>query len=450
MPSTSADTGIYRRQLVSMGIAVQPAILGVELGVLAPTSAHSYPQGHAPPPMAELTTTAIKALKPADKPLKVFDGGGLHLHVMPAGSKLWRLKYRFQGREKLLSLGAFPAVSLADARRARDEAKALLASGTDPSEAKRARAVAAEAEITTFSKVATEFLDKTRAEGRAATTLAKLEWGLSLVEPDLGHLPVAEITARRVLDAVRKIEARGRHETAARVRETVGRVIRFAIATGRAENDPTPALRGALTSPITRHRPAFTTAPEFARLLRAVWDFDGQPETVACLKLLAYLAPRPGELRLAQWSEFDLDQGLWDVPLSRMKMRRAHRAPLPPQAVAILRDLREVSRTSHLVFAGTRSADRAISENTTNAALRRLGYSKDQATSHGFRASFSTLANESGLWSADAIERHLAHQEASAVRRAYARGEHWEERVKLATWWADYCDRLRADPKAKP
>jgi integrase len=327
-----------------------------------------------------LTTTAIKNLKPRAKPVKVADGGGLHLLVSPAGGKHWRLKFRVNGVEKQLALGSFPAVGIAAARAARDEAKALLASGVDPSVVKRERAVAEQIAGATFSSVATEYIAKMEAEGRAAATLLKLRWYLSLVDRDLGQVAVAALTPQGVLATLRRIEGRGHLETATNAREFIGRICRFAIATGRAQTDPTGALRGALTAPVTRHRPALTTAPAFGGLLRAVWDYNGQPEVISCLRLMVYLAPRPGELRLAEWSEFDLDQGIWDLPAGRMKMRRQHKAPLPDQAVAILRDLREISRTSRLVFPGTRSADRAISENTMNAALRRLGYSKDEVS----------------------------------------------------------------------
>lgn len=394
-------------------------------------------------PLMPLTDAAVRNLRPSERARKVADAQGLYMLVTPTGSRLWRLKFRFEGVEKLLALGSYPAVSLAQARTLRDEAKALLATGVDPSMAKQAAKATAAAAATTFDDVADEFLAKVRTEGRAPSTLERIEWHLSLARPDLGALPVASIRARDVLVPLRKVEARGRHETASRVREVIGRVMRYAVATGRAEFDPVPATRGALVAPNPTPRAAITTAEEFGGVLRAIWGYGGQPEGAALLKLCALLAPRPGELRLSEWSEFDLDAAVWTVPLERMKMRRPHVAPLSRQAVAILRELRSVARPSMLVFPGLRSPARPVSENTLNAALRRLGYAKDEMTGHGFRAAFSTLANESGLWHPDAIERHLAHQEANAVRRAYARGEHWEERVRLAQWWADYCDTLR-------
>ncbi|HML44655.1 MAG TPA: integrase arm-type DNA-binding domain-containing protein [Hyphomicrobium zavarzinii] len=391
-----------------------------------------------------LTDAAIRNAKPTDQPYKLADERGLFLLVNPTGSRLWRFKYRVAGKEKMLAIGAYPDVSLALARKRRDEAREALAAGRDPSEEKKA-AKAEERAITdrAFSTVAAELVEKLKAEGLDPETIQRIEWMLKLVEPDLGTKRVDQITAPAVLAALKKIEARGKRSTALRTRSTVSRVFRFAMATARATTDPTIALAGALTAPVVKHRPAIVDPKQLGGLMRAVWSYEGQPETGACLKLLAYLVPRPGELRQARWDEFDLDKAVWVIPAARTKMRREHRVPLPRQAVEVLRAHADVVRTSALVFPSTRSADRPISENTTNAALRRLGYAQDEATSHGFRASFSTIANEAGVWNPDAIERHLAHVEENKIRRAYARGEHWEERVRMAQWWADYLDRLR-------
>jgi integrase len=224
-------------------------------------------------------------------------------------------------------------------------------------------------------------------------------------------------------------------------------VFRYAIATARAENDPTFALRGALTTPKVKPRAAVTDPKAVGALLRSIWGYDGQPATNAALQLMAYLFPRPGELRLSEWPEFDLKAGVWSIPAQRMKMRRPHKVPLPPQAIAILKQLREITGHGKLVFPSVRSLQRPISDNTLNAALRRLGYSQDEATAHGFRATASTLLNESGLWHADAIERQLAHEDEDAVRRAYARAEFWDERVRIMRWWADNLDALRKGAK---
>lgn len=398
-----------------------------------------------------LTEIAIRAAKPAEKVRKLSDGGGLQLWIWPNGSKLWRLAYRFLGKQKVLALGSYPEVSLKEARERRDESRKVLAAGIDPTEKKKLdRLTKAAAAGNTFDVLADEWLAKVSREGRAEVTLAKVTWLLSLARPALGNRPIAEISALEVLDGLRSVERRGRLESARRLRSTISCVFRFAIATGRAENDPTVPLRGALVAPVARHRAAVTDAGQFGGLLRAIDGFDGQSTTKIALQLLALTAVRPGELRQAEWSEFDLDKARWIIPEGRAKMRRAHEVPLPRQAVELLRSLWEITSGSSYLFPSIRSSVRCMSENTLNAALRRLGYDKDEACSHGFRASFSTIANESGKWSVDAIERALAHIDADSVRRAYHRGAHWHERVELAQWWADRCDELQRGTQVIP
>lgn len=397
-----------------------------------------------------LTDVAIRAAKPKDRPSKLSDSGGLYL-LVNSGSRLWRLKYRLAGREKVLAIGAYPSITLAAARQRREDAKALLAQGVDPSQAKKdAKRQARFDAGSTFRAVADEFVAKIRREGRATATLIKTEWLLRLLFPVIGDKPVRSITAPQVLDALQTIERRGRHETARRARSTAGSVFRYAIATQRADADPTLALRGALTTPIVQSRAAVLEPAAFGALLRAIDGFDGQPTTRAALQLMALLFPRPGELRTAEWPEFDLEGAVWTIPASRTKMRRSHRMPLPQAAVSILIDLRQITGKGALVFPSVRSIKRCMSENTLNAALRRMGYAKTEATAHGFRATAATLLNESGKWHADAIERQLAHVESNDVRRAYARGEHWEERVQMMAWWADYLHRLRKGAEVVP
>ncbi|WP_083967235.1 integrase arm-type DNA-binding domain-containing protein, partial [Methylosinus sp. R-45379] len=375
---------------------------------------------------------------------------GLHLLVNPNGSRLWRLKYRVGGKEKLLSIGRYPEVSIKMAREARDNARGLLAAGVDPSQAKQdAKRTAVEAVRDTFATIADEYVAKLTREGRAPATLGKVEWLLGLAKGALGERPIREIAAAEVLTVLRQNEARGVHETANRLRSTIGAVFRYAIASARAENDPTGALKGALTRPVVTARPAITEKKALGGLLRAVDGFDGQSTTRDALVLLAILAPRPGELRMARWAEFDLEGAVWTIPAERMKMRREHRVPLPRQALAILRRLHGLTGGGELVLPSVRSASRPISENTLNAALRRMGYASDEVTSHGFRATFSTIANESGKWKPDAIERALAHVENNDVRRAYHRAEYWEERVAMAQWWADLLDELRRSEERK-
>jgi|HigsolmetaAR206D_1030411.scaffolds.fasta_scaffold07269_3 Integrase len=395
-----------------------------------------------------LTDTAIRKAKPGAGIVKLSDGGGLQLHIQPNGARYWRFAYRYDGKQKKLALGVYPEVTLAEARKGRDAAKALLREGKDPIIEKRIeKAARAIASGNTFSAVADELLAKMTREGRAEATLGKTRWLFDFARPLIGERPIAEISAAEVLAVLRKVEARGRLETARRLRSTIGSVFRYAIATARAENDPTFALRGALTAPTVKPRAAVTDPEKVGALLRSVWGYDGQPTTKAALQLMAFLFPRPGELRLAEWSEFDLEAGVWLIPAQRMKMRRPHKVPLAPQAAAILRQLREITGHGKLAFPSVRSLQRPISDNTLNAALRRLGYSQDEATAHGFRATASSLLNESGLWHADAIERQLAHEDGDSIRRAYARAEFWEERVRMMQWWADKLDALREGGK---
>ncbi len=372
---------------------------------------------------------------------KLSDGGGLQLWVRPNGARLWRLAYRFKGKQKLLALGVYPTVSLARARQARDEAKRLLAEGVDPA-AERKRAARAEADAPTFRAIAEEYLAKLKREARAEATLAKTEWLLSFANAEFGMDPVRAIGAPTILRVLQRLETRERYESARRLRSTIGSVFRYAIATARADVDPTYALKGALTQVRPSPRAAITDACRFGALLRAIDAFEGQPGTRIALQLLALLFPRPGELRLATWCEFDLPRAVWSIPASRMKMRRAHRLPLSRQAIERLEALRRISR-GELLFPGVRSAARPISDGTLNAALRRLGYANDEVSAHGFRATASTLLNESGRWHPDAIERQLAHGEADDVRAAYARSDFWDQRVAMMQWWADELDRLR-------
>lgn len=400
-----------------------------------------------------LTDLKCRGAKAPEKPIKLSDGGGLHLLVNPTGSRLWRLAYRFDGKQKLLSFGPYPQVSLADARAKRDAAKETLAGGHDPSaKAKVAKATRQVANANTFGVIADELLARMEREDKAPSTIKKVKWLLEFARPDLGSRPISEISAAEILAVLRQVEILGRLESARRLRSTIGSVFRLAIATARAENDPTIALQGALTSPKVTHYAAITEPKRLGALMRAVWGYEGQPATLAALKLMALLLPRPGELRKAEWSHFNLEaeNPVWTVSTSTMKMRRAHSIPLARQAVGILRDLQAITGRGRLVFPGMRTIDRPISENTMNGALRRLGFAKDEMTSHGFRSSASTLLNESGDWAEDAIERALSHLDRNAVRRAYARGEYWDERVRMMQCWADQLDRLREGGEAVP
>jgi integrase len=345
-----------------------------------------------------------------------------------------------------LSLGIYPAVSLKHAREQREATKRLLAAGIDPGQQKKTVALTkANAEANTFDAIGAELLAKKRREAKADRTLDKLEWLLSLARPSIGARPIAEITAPEVLGVLRGVESRGRHETARRLRATIGQVFRYAVATGRADADPTGALKGALITPTVQHRAAIIEPRPFGGVLRAIAAYEGAPETRAALELAALTFVRPGELRAAEWAETDLDAAVWSIPGGKMKMKRPHRVPLAPRAIAILRELQTINGRGKYLFPSVRSAARCMSENTINAALRRMGFAQDQMTGHGFRAVASTLLNESGKWNPDAIEAQLAHVENDAVRRAYHRADYWTERVAMMAYWADYLDELRED-----
>jgi integrase len=391
-----------------------------------------------------LTDVQIKNMRTDEnRVLKLSDGQGLQLWVKPTGAKLWYLAYRYDGKQRKLTIGPYPRVGLKDARTRRDEAKNLLDQGIDPSQQKRLDKLSAvEQSVNTFGALADEYLEKKRREQKAPATIKKLEWLIGLAKPSLGERPLGAIGSPEILQVLKKVEARDHHETAHRLRSVIGSVFRFGIASGRASGDPTAALQGALIAPKVQHRAAIITSNGLGELLRAIDGHPGMPEVRLGLQLLALTFVRPGELRGATWSEIDLDVAVWQIPPERMKMRRPHRVPLASQTVKLFRRLKELTGHSAMILPGARGRDRSLSENTFNAALRRLGYSKDEMTAHGFRAAASSILNESGQWNADAIETQLAHVESNSIRRAYARAEFWDERVRMMQWWADQLDQF--------
>ncbi len=390
-----------------------------------------------------LTAVSARNAKPTEKPYRLAAGGGLYLEVMPSGSKYWRWKYRFAGKEKRLALGVFPEVSIADAGKRRDEARAQLRAGVDPSlQRKMTRRAERAAAANSLEAMAREWLGKQKA-ALATTTYCKAEWMLlELLPAGLLSRPIAHIEAPEVLDALRPLEVKGNIETAHRVKQRLSQVFRYAIATGRASRDPCPDLRGALAPVVAKPRAAVTDPARIGQLLRAIDTFTGQPMTMAALRLAPLLFVRPGELRGMEWSELNLDAAEWRIPASRMKMRDEHIVPLAAQAVAVLRDLHQLTGARRFVFPSLRTSDRPMSENTVNAALRRLGYSTDEMTGHGFRALASTRLNELG-WPPDVIERQLAHAERNKVRAVYNRAQYLAERRRMMQAWADYLDSLR-------
>jgi integrase len=392
--------------------------------------------------MAELTETAIRAaIKAAEKPQKVFDAKGLYLLVAPPNSPGWRLKFYLPPRkERLMSLGTYPEVSLKRAREKRDEARKLIADGVDPAATRQAKKLA---QVETFEGIAAEWLELQRKKFTAKTML-KAEWTFrDLLNPYIGSRPIKAITSPEILAVLRRLESRGKHETAHRTKQRAGQVFRYAIATGRAERDPTQDLRGALAPVVTSNHPAITDPKKVGELLRAIDAYDGQPTTEAALRLAPLVFVRPGELRAAEWSELDLDAAEWRIPASRMKMKEQHIVPLSRQAVEILQSLQSVTGPDGLVFPSLTNRNRPLSENSITAALRRMGYSGDEHTWHGFRTTASTLLNEQG-WNPDLIELQLAHAERNAVRDAYNRAQRLPERRKMMQAWADYLDKLKA------
>lgn len=384
-----------------------------------------------------LTDLKIRSLKPQEKPRRYTDGGNLFVEVRPNGSKLWRFAYKFDGKQKLMALGPYPEVSLARAREKRTEARVLLLEGIDPMQQAKVDKLERKALTEdTFSALAAELLEKNRKEGLAEATLSKKAWLIGIANADLADLPVTQIKPIHVLVPLRRVEAEGNYESARRLRAVISQVFRYAVATARCEHDPTAGLRGALIAPKVTHRPAIVDRDGFAGLIRSIWSYDGAIETKAGLQLMALLYPRPGELRLSKWAEYDLRKRTWTIPAERTKMRREHKKPLPGAAVDILTRLHAFTGGEPFVFISQLSRGKPISENTLNGSLRRLGYAKDEMTSHGFRASASSLLNESGKWHPDAIEAELAHMGADQVRKAYHRATYWDQRVEMTEWWA--------------
>ena len=389
-----------------------------------------------------LTDTKLRSLKPTSKVYRVADSNGLCIEMRPAGSKIWRYRYRFAAKANMLTLGEYPAVTLAQARSERDRNRALLKAGSDPAQVARIqRAVQVEKAGNTFVVVAAELLEKRARKLTPGSVVRERR----LLERDLGgflgNLPIHEITAPILLVALRKIEERGAIETAHRARAAASLVFRYAIATGRATGNPAADLIGALISTQTKHFASVTEPEDVAKLLNAIWGYQGSPVVLAALKLSAFLFVRPGELRHARWADINLDKAEWRYVTSKTKT--PHIVPLARQSVEILRDVRPFSRCSEYVFPGVRSLSKPISENTINAALRYLGFDNSQMTAHGFRAMARTLLDEVLGFRPDFIEHQLAHAVRDPLGRAYNRTSHIDERTKMMQVWADYLDSLR-------
>lgn len=398
-----------------------------------------------------LTDTAIRKAKPGAKPAKLADGGGLYLLLRPDGARWWRWDYRrpVTGKRNTLSLGTYPETGLAEARARHAEARKALAAGIDPGEQRKAeKAAGLERAGNSFEVVAREWLAK---QTWVAGYRDKVDaWLVNDVFPYIGGKPVAEVTAPEFLRVARRIEERGAVESAHRILQNCGQVMRYAIATGRADRNPVADLKGALTTAEGRHHAAITDPLALGGLLRAIEGYSGDPVTRAALKLSGLLFVRPGELRHAEWEEIDLDKAEWNIPAGKMKMRQPHLVPLCGQAVAILRELHALTGRGQYVFPGARSPRRPMSNNAINAALRRMGYGTDTMTAHGFRATARTLLDEVLGFRPDYIEHQLAHAVRDPNGRAYNRTAHLAERRKMMQGWADYLDALRTSANVVP
>lgn len=405
-----------------------------------------------PKRVVPLTNKQIQNAKPGARDTKLFDGGGLYLLVTATGGKLWRLKYRYNGKEKKLALGSYPEVSLLDARRRRDENRATLASGIDPSSARKIQNEKASLhDANTFRKVALDW------HARQNSRLAKRTRDMIMsrlereVFPHIGDVPIRDIKPQDILEKVlRPIENRNAVELAHRIRGVISQIMRYGVACGVCERDQTIDLRGALKPVVRKHHAAFdaggTTDPLMVGgLLRAIETFEGSFVVKCALRLHPLVATRPGELRHAEWAEIDFDSATWSIPAGKMKMKNPHIVPLSGQSLAILRELQKLTGDGTYLFPSIRSKERPISDNTMNAALRRLGYSSEEIVSHGWRAIFRTLADEVLLERIEHIETQLAHQVADTLGRAYNRTSYLPERRHMMQRWADYLDRLKKE-----
>lgn len=394
----------------------------------------------------------IRRLRPKNVSFRKTDSKGLYLEVLPNGSKLWRYKFRIAGKEKRMALGAWPDISLADARKRRDVARLKVLDGIDPTlERKRKKRLARMNAGNSFKSVAEDFI-KVRMEdsGKAESTIRKARWYVSLLEPDIGRRPINDIEPVEVLESLKKIERRGHRESANRARALASRVFRHGIACSLCKSDPAAHLGDALATPIVTHRAAILDPYRFGELLRDIDEFTGTPLVRIAMQILPHIMTRPGEMRMGQWSEIDWGQRIWNIPAERTKLRRLHAVPLSDQVTLLLRELHCHTGGFDKMFPAQQSHLKYMSDNSINQALRRMGYGPDVVTAHGFRSTASTFLNESGEWHPDAIERALAHGDSNAIRGIYNRGNYWDERVQMAQWWSDYLDELKTGAKVLP
>lgn len=406
-----------------------------------------------PKRIVPLSDIQANRAKPKDKPYKLTDGGGLYLLLTPTGGKLWNLKYRFSDKEKKLSLGTYPALTLADARQRRDDAKKLLANGIDPGEMKKIlKSTDKELSANTFEVIARQWHLKFSSAGKwspghAEDILRRLEKDIF---PPLGSRPISDIKPKELLTVLERIASRGALDSAHRLRHHCGMIFRYAIVHEYAERDIAADLRGALPPVKGGHHAAATTPKDLAPILKAIDDFTGSFVVKSALQLLPMLFCRPGELRAAEWSEINFDDCIWEIPAERMKMKQPHIVPLSKQAIDVFKSLQPLTGFGKYVFPCNRSPLRCMSDNALNAALRRLGFTKDEATAHGFRASARTILDEVLKVRPDFIEHQLSHSVRDALGTAYNRTTHLDERKKMMQLWADYLDGLKSGAKVIP
>ena len=397
-----------------------------------------------------LSDIKVQKVKSKNKNVTLFDGGGLFLMVTPTGGKLWRFKYRYDGKQKLLAFGSYPEISLLEARKQRDEARSQLAHDIDPGAVRKAQKQANTEATETFEIIAREWHERFKSNWTteyASKIMTRLEGD---VFPYIGAKPIKEIKAPELLTVLRRVEARGTFELAHRIRTICGQVFRYAVATGRAERDPAADLRGALSPVKTINRAAITEPKKVGALLRAIDDYQGSFVVKCALRLAPLFFVRPGELRNAEWSEIDFENAEWNIPASKMKMKEPHLVPLSKQAIEILKELKEYTGSSRYVFPSGRSFDRPMSNNAILAALRRMGYEKSEMSGHGFRAMARTILDEILQVRPDYIEHQLAHAVRDPNGRAYNRTAHLNERRKMMQTWADYLEGLKAGAKVLP
>jgi integrase len=396
-----------------------------------------------------LTEMKVRNAKPKEKFYKMADSDGLYLHVAEAGGKLWRFRYRYEGKEKLLALDKYPEISLLDARQRRDDARRLLANGIDPGAIRKAQKQAKTEETETFEVIAREWHGKfkhTWKESHSTRILSRLERS---VFPYIGKKPIAQVKAPELLGVLRRLEARGILHSAHNIRGICGQIFRYAVATGRAERDPSSDLRGALPPVKTIHRASITEPTKVGELLRAIDCYKGSFIVQCALKIAPLVFVRPGELRKAEWSEIDIEKAEWNIPESKMKMKQPHLVPLSKQAIKVLEELKKFTGEGQYVFPGRTSA-RPMSDNAILAALRNMGFEKTEMSGHGFRAMARTILDEVLQVRPDLIEHQLAHAVRDPLGRAYNRTQHLTERRKMMQTWADYLDGLKEGASVLP